>query len=172
MAEQHKTALDRAREIAEYWNTQRVDTPWLVRAIHTAIIEATNEVTLRAQAQENELNQAHCEKLLLRNECARLRDLAQELLQFIEDVHGEAPPHIQQLVDAVFPPDEGTARQHAALRAQAVTPPEPEGSGPPCQQCGTLREIAKSINAENMRLRGLLREAVFFPPGPAGEDAA
>lgn len=117
MAQQHKTALERARDIAEYWNTHRVDTPWLVRAIHTAILEATNEVTLRAQAQENELNQAHCEKLLLRNECARLRDLAQELLQFIEDVHGEAPPHIQQLVDAVFPPDEGTARQHAAPRA-------------------------------------------------------
>ena len=172
MAANHKTPLDRAREIAEYWNTHQVDTPWLVRAIHTAIIEATNEVTLRAQAQENELNQAHCEKLLLRNECARLRDLGQELAQFLEDVHGEAPPHVQELVDAVFPPDETAARQRAALRAEAgVRPEHPET---PCQQCAGLRESAKSINAENMRLRGLLREAVFFPPepGPMGKDAA
>lgn len=73
------------------------------------LLEVNNTSLMKARGFEAEANQAHCETVLLRNECARLRDAHSRLASFIEECHnnaGEGPPDdVIEAMDAVFPPE-------------------------------------------------------------------
>jgi hypothetical protein len=58
-----------------------------LRARVTALLEANNAELERRRRFEAEANQAHCEAILLRNECIRLRDANSALSSFIEECH-------------------------------------------------------------------------------------
>jgi hypothetical protein len=57
----------------------------------------------RARNFENDANQEHTEKLLLRNECIRLREAHGVMAGFIESLPDEIPPEVNAAENAVFP---------------------------------------------------------------------
>jgi hypothetical protein len=72
----------------------------------TELLEANNAEVNRRRGFEAEASQEHAEKLLLRNECIRLRDAHSVLAGFIEGLPENitAPPEVTASMDAVFPP--------------------------------------------------------------------
>jgi len=63
------------------------------------------ELTARAAAFEDEVNQGHCANTLLWNECIRLRNAHLVLVSFIESLPEmyELPTAVTTAADAVFP---------------------------------------------------------------------
>ena len=79
-----------------------------LRERETQLLLANNAELQRRRGFEDEANQAHCELILLRNECIRLRELNSVLSGFIERTRPAAPynavpEEVAQAIDAVFP---------------------------------------------------------------------
>jgi hypothetical protein len=78
----------------------------------------------RAIKFEDTANQEYAEKLLLRNECIRLREAHGVLAGFIESLPDEIPPEVNAAENAVFPPE------------------RPKASGCPYTDSDTRKELA------------------------------
>jgi len=77
----------------------------LTEIIHQAILEASHRNLELRRKWEDEANLEYREKLLWRNECARLVEALSALQGFIETVAFDAdlPPAVAEAMEAVFP---------------------------------------------------------------------
>lgn len=83
-----------------------------------ALVKELRAVHLLKLNFETESNQTHCEIVLLRNECIRLRGVVSRLADFIEQSHGNADKDISDdlmdLMDALFPEEQEEERETLA----------------------------------------------------------
>jgi hypothetical protein len=71
------------------------------------LLRANNAELEKRRKFETEANQEYCERLLLRQECIRLREAHSVLASHIEEAHGNAdeaiPDELSDAMNAVFP---------------------------------------------------------------------
>lgn len=82
------------------------------------LLKANNDELAKRRKFEAEANQEYCEKLLLRQECIRLRDICCTLASDIEETHSNAgepiPEDLAKAIDALFPSDPATEAENVA----------------------------------------------------------
>lgn len=95
---------------AEYDLTESAREVLRLEARERELLAANNLEIDKRRKFEAEANQQHCEIILLRNECIRLRNVIEHLADFIEECHENSgdpiPEEIQADIDAIFPKDE------------------------------------------------------------------
>ena len=98
-----ETPFERARRMTE----QLLSGMWPKRALeegfHKEILSAIDAELRRRRRFEEEANQLHAEKILLRNECARLRNAVSTLANFLDTLQIAVPNEVQSAAEALFP---------------------------------------------------------------------